>query len=48
MQLCQKSFRILLVFPNLRGDSESTYRGKVEIGGVYLPYQVERTPQRYT
>ncbi len=34
MHLCQKSFRILLVFPNLRGASESTYRGRVEIGGV--------------
>jgi hypothetical protein len=50
MHLCQTSFRIFLVFPNLRGASESTYRGRVEIWGVYLPYQLERicTPQRYT
>jgi hypothetical protein len=27
---------------------QSTYRGRVEIGGVYLPSQLERSPQLCT
>jgi hypothetical protein len=33
---------------NLVSFSQSKYRVRVEIGGVYLPSQLERTPQLFT
>jgi hypothetical protein len=40
--------RVCLCVLHIWVETQSTYRGRVEIGGVYLPSQLERTPQLCT